>query len=60
MNGIQSILDRDALEVAGSYLHAQGKVQVNLLDRRFCQHQLENSGILYSARALVDFPAGQT
>lgn len=56
VDGVQSVLDGDTLEIAGGDFHAQGEVQVNPLDGRFRQVKLEYAGVVYSRRALVDFP----
>lgn len=56
VDGIQSILDGDTLEVAGGDFQAQGEVQVNSLNRGFRQVKLQDAWVVHSRRALVDFP----
>lgn len=47
VDGIHGILDGDALEVARGDLHSQGEVEVNLLDGRFRQWDLEDARVLH-------------
>ena len=57
MYGIQSVLDGYAFEVPCCYFQPQWEVQVNLLDRWCCKHQLEVGRVVHCGRRRVDLPA---
>lgn len=46
VNGIESILDGDTFQVSCGNFQTEREVQVNFLDRRLGQMQLENCWIL--------------
>ena len=54
---VQRILDCDSLEVPCCYLESEGEMEVNLLDRRCCEHLLEVFLVIYRHRGRVDLPA---
>lgn len=56
MDGIQCILDSDALQVAGGDLDTEGELEVNLLDRWRCEHLLQYVLVIHRARRRVDLP----
>ena len=56
VDGIHGVLDGDTLQIAGGNLHSQRKVQVNSLNRRFRQVDLEDARVINGVGALVDFP----
>jgi hypothetical protein len=47
VDGIQCVLDGDALEIPRCYLQPQREVQVNLLDGWCCEQLLEDLLVLY-------------
>lgn len=56
MNGVESILDRDTLEVTGRYLEPQWEVKINLLDW-WCSEQLfQDLLVVYCGRRRVYLP----
>ena len=57
MDGIECVFDGYAFEVPGGYLHAEGEVEVDLLDRRVRQQLLENVLFVDGRGRGVDLPA---
>jgi hypothetical protein len=56
VDGIQGVLDGDALEVPRRHFQPQWEVEVNLLDRRRCEELLEDLLVLNCRRGGVDLP----
>lgn len=56
VDGIQGILDCYTLEVSCCHLHAEGEVEINLLDLGAGQEDLEDGGVFHSIWAAVDLP----
>lgn len=50
VDGIERVLDGDALQIPGGDLQAQGEVQVNLLDRRLDEVEFQDVLVLNGGR----------
>lgn len=57
VDGVQSVLDGDTLEVAGTDFKAKGEVEVDLLDGGFGEHHLEDGRVCHGVGRGVHLPA---
>lgn len=61
VDSVQRVLDGDAAQVPRRHLQAEREVQVDLLDRRLGEHQLEEGllGLVDGQGGFVDAPGGR-